>query len=205
MKLVELEKLVNKHSGEFFCTQIHNESATKLVPFKHIYDPPRALNEVLDIEKLNEFYETFGNLLMYFDEKSGDAALYIASPDQWVSLHSYFGDWLEGLEEDERDELLPEWIDNCLVIGEIPHSGNYILMPKSGEKTGYVYEFEHDGFEFIELAKDIEEYIKTMLNLNSSGLTNIASHMRFIVDSPEVQWWIKELRDNTGNVVNTEA
>jgi len=205
MKLAELEELVNKHTGEFFCTQIHNENTTKFVPFKHIYDPPIAFSDILDIGRLNEFYETFGNLLMYFDETSGDAALYIASPNQWESLHSYFSDWLEGLEEDERKELLPEWIDDCFVIGEIPHSGNYILMPKNGEKIGYVYEFEHDGFEFIELAENIEEYIKKMLNLDSSSLTNIASHMRFIEDSPEIQWWIKEMRDNQGNVIRTEA
>ncbi len=73
-------------------------------------------------------------VLLYFDEKSGDAALYIARPDQWDSLNSYFSDWLEGLDQDEREELLPEWLDNYLTIGEIPHSGNFILVPTAGEK-----------------------------------------------------------------------
>lgn len=204
MRLVEIQKLVNEHSGEFLCEQIHNESLTKLVAFKHRYDPPVSSSDDLDIGKLKEFYETFGNLLLYFDEKSGDAALYIASPDQWESLHDHFNGWIEDLDDDESEELLPDWIDDCYVIGEIPQSGNYILVPKSGDKTGYVYEFEHDGFEFIELAKDIEQYIRKMLNLNASTLTNIASHMRFIEGNPETQWWIKELRDNNGNVVSTE-
>jgi hypothetical protein len=88
MKLIELEKTVQNNSGEFLCERIHSKDITKVVSFKHIYDQPFSLEEIAVFGQLREFYETFGNLLLYFDEKSGDAALYIARPDQWDSLNS---------------------------------------------------------------------------------------------------------------------
>ena len=204
MKLEKLEALVQSHSGEFVCEQVNKREVTKIVPFKHLYDTPIASSVVPKVGKLQEFYATFSALLLYFDEKSKDAAIYIANPDQWESLRQNFSVWLESLSEDEKNDMLPKWIGSYHVIGQIPRSGNYILIPAKGKKAGYVFEFEHDGFEFIELAKDIEEYISKMLPPNEQDLTNIASHMRFMEDNPMIQWWIRELRDNKGVVVKTK-
>jgi len=152
MKLEELRKAIEAHSGTFHCTKIHEDSVTKEVEFHHEYDPPVPLSRNLPIAKLTDFYETFANLILYRDPSSGEAAFYIASPDEWDSLKSDFRPWID---DDEEKELLPAWIDDCLVIGEIPMSGNYLLMPLSGEKRGVVFIFDHDGLEFIEHAVDI--------------------------------------------------
>lgn len=205
MTLTNLEGLVKNHSGEFVCEQINNKGTTKIIPFKHLYDPPITSPEVPKIEKLPEFYMTFGRLVLYYDEKSGDAAVYIANPNEWEGLRERFCSWLEDLDEDEKSDLLPAWIENYLVIGEIPRSGNFLLVPTTGKAAGHIFEFEHDGFEFIELAEDIEEYVNTMIHPDSRTLTNMASHMRFIEDDPMIQWWIRELRDNKNNVVTTRA
>lgn len=204
MKLVTLQESIDDHFGDFVCSQIHNEASKKTVQFKHIHKPPEPYTRNIPVEKLKDFYDTFSNLLMYYDEESGDAGVHIASPSQWDSLEIEFRDWLDIVDEDERDEVFPDWIDACLVIGEVPHSGNYYLMPITGENKGYVFEFEHDGFEFIELANDIEQFILKMLNPDSEQLTNMASHMRFIEKNSEKQWWIEELKDNNGNVITTE-
>lgn len=210
MKLLNLEKLVDAHNGKFICQKIHDESKTKTVTFKHVYDHPidestleDLKNQFGSIGKLVDFYETFGSLEMYVDSVSGDSALYIGNPSQWEELEGYFAPWIEDLDDEEMD-YLPDWIDNRLTIGEIPSSGNYILMPISGEKAGFVFEFEHDGFEFIELAENIEAFIVSMLNLTTNSLTNMASHMRFVEGDPHSQWWIKECHDSNGKVVSTE-
>jgi len=79
-------------------------------------------------------------------------------------------------------------------------------MPLSGEKRGFVYEFEHDGFEFIECAPDIERFVYQVLDPSASALTAMACHMRFVEEEDyATQWWITEMRDNRGNVVRTHG
>lgn len=206
MELHGLKKIINGHMGHFHCRQIHDEASRKEVVFRHTYEPPQASNDIPDVGKLRDFYDTFSELTLYYDEISGDSAIFIACPDQWASLRILFTDWLEGLDEEEEEGLLPEWLGDYIVIGEVPASGNYFLMPTKGVKAGYIFEFEHDGFEFIEMATDIESFITKALNLDGEGLMNIASHMRFIESEDySKQWWIVEMRDSFGKVVKTEA
>ncbi|WP_018624457.1 SMI1/KNR4 family protein [Kangiella aquimarina] len=199
----ELKSLIEEHFGVFKCVEIGNENNCKEVSFKHSVGLLKDCSDLPKVGDIPDFYHAFGSLTLYHDEVSGDSAVYIANPKQWPELHNYFSDWVGDLDEDEKEELVPEWVDTCIVIGEIPATGNYLLVPTTGEKTGHVYLFEHDGFEFIELASNIEAYIHRMLNLDSHMLTQIASHMRFIEKDNYNQWWIKELRDNKGNLVKT--
>lgn len=185
--------------------EINREKNTKVVQFRHIGSPPNTTLTVPDVQGLRQFYGTYEQLTMYIDERTGEAAYYLASPSQWSELEGDFKPWLDGLEDDEVAEFLPTWIDDCIVVGEIPQSGNYLLIPTSGPDAGKVFEFEHDGFEFIELGKSLPDFVAHALDLDSRRLTAMASHLRFIAPGEDSQWWIQELKDNRGNVVRTEA
>jgi hypothetical protein len=204
MDINKLKQLIIQHSETFHCTGRGENSKSKQVQFKHITTPPITCNSLPDIGKLNEFYSIFGDLRLYHDEETGDSAYYIANPDQWETLQMYFNERTDYLDEDERKELLPDWIDTFIVIGEIPNTGNYLLMPTSGDKTGYVIEFDHDGFEFTELGANIAESVANLLNPNSTSLSCIASYMTFIESGSTEQWWIEEMSDSNGNIVKTE-
>ncbi len=204
MKLVDLETAVLGHYGEFLCEQIHNEENTKSVRFKHSATPVNDETDLPDVGRLQDFYDTFGSIVFYLDQASGDAARQIAPPYEWAELKDEFSGWFEGLSDDERSESVPQWVDTCLAIGETPSSGNYILMAMDGAVAGHVFEFDHDGFEFTHRADDLVEYVQTLLKPDGPALMDIASHMRFVEDDRNmVQWWIRELRDNRGNVVST--
>ena len=203
--LRDLETRIRNHTGEFLCEAIHDESSTKTVSFSHVIEPSIGQNPAPNIGDLQQFFSTFGSLTLYFDPESREAALYIAPSGHWSALDADFSLWIEGLEGEEEEELLPGWIHSRLVIGEIPGTGNYILVPSEGENTGCIFEFEHDGFEIIERAESLESYIIHMLEPDESTLSGMASHMRFIGCESDKQWWIKELRDNSGRVVKTEG
>jgi hypothetical protein len=203
--LESLHSAVTSHTGQFSCEEIHQEENTKVVPFRHIGSPPDTGLVVPDVQGLKDFYATYGHLTMYLDEQSGDAAYFLASPTQWSELDSDFRPWLDGLDEEEVAEYLPAWINDCIVVGEIPQSGNYLLVPTSGPDAGKVFEFEHDGFEFLELGTSLPDFVVRTLDLDTRRLTAMASHLRFITANEGCQWWIKELRDNRGNVVYTET
>lgn len=203
--LESLRSDVQSHIGQFTCSEIHCAENTKTVRFRHDGSPPDPGVDVPNVHGLRDFYDTFAQLTLYLEEESGDAAFLIASPSQWSELDSNFRPWLEGVGEDEADDYLPVWIKDCLVVGEVPRSGNYLLVPTAGADAGKVFEFEHDGFEFIELGQSLPDFVARTLDLDTSRLTAIASHVRFIAPGENRQWWIDELKDNRGNVIRTEA
>jgi len=207
MKLAELKDRVTNHGGIFECARRSGSASTperKVVHFEHVFEPPVGSAEIPDVGKLRDFYETFGSLTLYHDSVSGDAAFHIARPEAWDDLMECFRDWVEDVLDDDPD-WLPYWVKDCLAIGEIPQSGNYLLVPLGGNKAGHVFEFEHDGYEFIELAPDIEAFVLRVLEPDSDMLTDMASHMSFIEGDPMVQWWISTMRDNRGRFVKSNS
>jgi hypothetical protein len=173
------------------------------VQFHHVATPPNA-ESVPDVPGLQEFYSTFGSLELYCDPESGESAYYIGTQAQWTELARYFESWLEGLDEDELAECVPAWVKESIVVGEIPSSGNYLLIPTSGADAGKVFEFEHDGFEFIEQGTSLPSFVLRTLLPDVRQLTEMAGHLRFITGDPHVQWWIRQMRDNHGNLVATK-
>jgi hypothetical protein len=200
-ELQSLRSAVQAHTGVFSCSEISRKGSTKQVNFRHVGSAPDPSHVIPAIQGLRDFYSAFEHLLMYVDEHSEEAAYLIASPSQWLELDGHFRPWLDALEEDD----LPDWIEDCIVVGEIPRSGNYLLLPASGPEAGRVFEFEHDGYEFLELGSSLPDFVLRTLDLDSARLTAIASHMRFILPDERRQWWIDEMKDSRGNVVKTEA
>lgn len=205
MHLPDLFHAVTSHCGEFACERInHQPQQTKVVAFSHMVTPPQVTAGLPAVGRLGDFYDTFGSILFYLDAVTGDAAKHIVHPSEWASMHIDFNDWIEQLDDEERADILPEWIARCTAIGESPHTGNYILMVLDGAEAGKVFEFDHDGFEFIEQADDLVAYVQRLLDPDAGLLLDNASHMRFI-EADQVQWWILEMADNRGNRVRTDA
>ena len=203
MRLADLEQAVLSHKGTFVCERINKAEETRVVDFKHEVRPIVGGAPIPTLPGLVDFYDTFGSITFYLDTKSGDAAVYVADPSEWAQLHSHFSSWIDDLDEEERIEVLPDWIDGALVIGEEPHTGNYLLTPTNGSKAGVVFLFDHDGFEFTEEAATLVQYVEKLLDPGDRELTMMASHMRFAEGDRSVQWWIRELKDTRGNVART--
>jgi hypothetical protein len=205
MKLPDLEAAVRAHTGEFDCVRIHDESETRVVAFAHETTPPGDTGDLPDVGRLRDVYATFGSIVFYQDAETGDAARHVAAPGAWAELRECFDGWFDGMDEDELEEYAPAWTASCLVIGETPRSGNYILLLTEGDEAGHVYEFDHDGMEFDDAARDLVEYVEKMLQPDARRLTDFASHMRFIERGSDAQWWIRQMRDSQGRVVATDA
>src|SRR5690606_30153778 len=131
MRLDDLRRAVEAHTGVFYCTKLGEEALTKEVNFRHEVGEPEQMATAMPIESLSAFYETFAHLRLYRDPVSGEAAFYIGSPAEWETLDADLRTWFEDLSEQEREALLPPWIDDCIVIGEIPATGNYLMVPLS--------------------------------------------------------------------------
>ena len=197
----KLAEKLKKYSGAFLCEAIDFEDNTKIVEFSHVLEPPIGGSEFPEVGDVSEFYSLIGSLTLYACPESDEAAFYIEHPSQWKSFEEGFADWVDTLGEDEQEEALPSWFGAHKVIGEIPASGNYLLLVTGKDEAGAVYEFEHDGFEFIKLGRSIEEFVLKAIDPDPDALSQIASHMRFVSSASDQQWWIKELHHDFGKVV----
>ncbi|MFO1494267.1 MAG: hypothetical protein U1F26_06355 [Lysobacterales bacterium] len=193
------------HSGTFECVEIRAKKNRKTVSFRHLAAEPDTNASIPDIPGLAAFYSAFGNLRLYFDEESGDSAYYIGSPAEWEEFRSALDSWLDGMPTDDTEDGIPSLVRDCVVVGEVPRSGNYLLVATTGTETGSVYLFDHDGFEFPRLANSLPEFVIKRLTPSPTELTVMASYMRFTKDYRDRQWWIEEMCDNQGRVVRTMA
>lgn len=197
----ELETLLGRKNQRFVCYTGWPEPRPErhIAYIEHQVQPP-APNAVLSVllkrlravPEMADFYRRYGSVRLYCDTEGPDSAFYIANPDEWASLKGRFRDWTDMLDPDEAEEVLPQWLDNYVVFGEIPRSANYYLVPMSGEKTGYVFEFEHDGFEFIPRGRSFDEFLHYVSNVNDALLQDILCHTRYSDGETETQWLVEK-------------
>jgi hypothetical protein len=203
----ELEELLARKNQRFACKDLGwpEPGPERFVArISHEVAPPLSGEEldqlrrqIPSVPQLAELYSRHGSIRLYCDTIANpswgghSSAFYIAHPDQWEDLAADFGEWLVDLDEDERTELLPEWIDDCVVIGEVPNSGNYFLVPLAGSETGSVFEFEHDGFEFIRQADSIAGFIGKICTVTDALLREIAGHTRYCDGKSDIQWLVE--------------
>jgi hypothetical protein len=192
-----LENLINRKDQRFVCINGWPDPSPPehVVKIEHRVDPPlspekleQLTQQLTELPELIQFYSRFGSLRLYSQINTDESAYYIAHPNEWSELKGYFNDWIE----DEEEEFLPSWITDYIVIGEIPNSGNYFVVPLIGENLGHVYEFEHDGFEFVERGASFAEFIDNLTTVNKNLLENILTHTRYQDERPDSQWLVEK-------------
>ena len=198
-----LKSLLEHSHPRLICTPASNlgtKERQHTVFIDHQVSPPldaatlRQLRAQLgDLPHLLSFYEQYGSVRLFQDLKhtahiGRASAYYIAPPEAWPELHSFVEDWFSQLSEEEAKEFQPDWVSDYLAVGEIPNSGNYFLIPLVGKRRGWVFEFEHDGFEFIERGANFEEFVESLASVAHEHLERIGGHTRYTDGVTEAQW-----------------
>jgi hypothetical protein len=141
MTMTELADALKSHAGTFECQAIGDPTRSKQVAFRHLVTAPASNQEGLpSLGGLAAFFAVFGSVDLYYVEASGESAKRIASPADWPGFAGRFRDWLQQLAGPGRNDSLSDWVDDCLVIGEEPHSGNFLVVPCAGNAAGAVHE-----------------------------------------------------------------
>jgi hypothetical protein len=199
-----LDALLKKKNQRFICKDLgwpEPSLERHVAKINHDVTSPLSAEEIVNlnaqvpnIPQLVALYSKYGSIRLYCDsvfyEPWGrhSSAFYIAHPDEWEELKDSFNDWIV---DSDEDDFLPSWLDNYIVIGEVPNSGNYFLTPTVGEEAGHVYEFEHDGFEFIKRSDDIEGFIAEISTVNEGLIQEISGHTRYFDGKTDMQWLVE--------------
>jgi len=200
--LDSLQLLLSRKNQRFLCVDNAwpKPSAVKHVAIiDHVAEPPLSDEELARLTRrlgedsqLAKLYSKYGSLRLYCDSIGDASAFYIARPSEWVKLFFEFQQWMEGLNREEREEFVPRWVDQGVVFGEVPNSGNYFLMAMTGDESGRVYEFEHDGFEFIERGADLSAFLEYLSVVDEGLIQDILTHTRYSDGESDIQWLVNE-------------
>jgi hypothetical protein len=199
LTMTELADALKSHAGTFECEAIGDPTRTRQVAFCHLVTAPASNHQSLpSLGGLAAFFAVFGSVDLYHVEVSGESAKRIASPADWPALAGQLRDWLQHLAGPGRNDSLPDWVDDCLVVGEEPHSGNFLVVPCKGNAAGRVFTFAHDEFSFTEVAPCLRDFVANQIELDDSVLTDIATVLRLSEPGGAHQWWIRSAVDNRG-------
>jgi hypothetical protein len=197
-----LANLLTHPSPQLVC-ETHTfirKSPELVVAVRHVALPALSSAELSELERtvgdlphVLEFYRTYGGLTLFQSAREepgvGCAAAYwIAPPSDWRRIRSEVDDWFEMLDDDERPEILPEWVSNFVAIGQVPNSATFYLLPLEGADRGKVFEFSHDGFQFLELGVDFEDFVSWLARTDEEHLQRIGGDNRYYDGKSSKQW-----------------
>ena len=200
--LQSLETLLKRKNQRFACIdsgwpEPGPEKFTAHI--QHVAELPLSPEELKTLKEqvgavpqLIAVYERYSSVRLYCDTIGDDSAFFLAHPGEWPDLKNGFKMWCDGLTDSEMEELLPDWLEDCIVVGEIPQSGNYFLIPMSGNDLGKVIEFGHDGFEFIERGSDVSAFLEYISTVDNELIEDILTYTRYSDGKSNIQWLANE-------------
>lgn len=200
----QLQEILRHRNPRFVCEAAGNkpEAGEHIAHIDHEVTPGLDANalaelrkQVGDLSHLLAFYERYGSVRLFRDSieqkwTGRESAYYLAPPDEWVELRDQAESWFDDLDEDDQ-ETLPDWITEYVVVGEIPESGNYFLVPLVGEDRGKVYMFDHDGYLFSECGSNFEEFVNALASVDAEHLDRMGEHTRYSDGVTSYQWMPK--------------
>lgn len=135
---------------------------------------------------LVEFFKLHDGVRLYCDTNSDAAGIEFFPVEQWpaekLELHSS----AMAMGFDEAD--MPEWYNSGAVFGEIPHSGNYLLIDSGGDTAGQVFYFDHDDFRTEPIAMSFDELLAAIVRDPPGFLYECGCYARYSDSRTDIQW-----------------
>lgn len=154
--------VIKQPNPRFICQSKANQDERATIPLKHSLNTPASETDLDDLvgmpATLIDFYAKHDGCRLYASHDGETSAVYLATLDDWAVLGEEFLIELENLDPKQ----IPEWIDETVVIGEVPESGNVFLISLAEENEGSITYFDKTRASFIPFAKDFESFLKRL-------------------------------------------
>ncbi len=176
MGIYKFEEFLSHPAPGFRCSAAGDESKPSfLAKVRHELNlpaSPEALAKVAELpeqvaKQLEDFYKRHNGFTLYQDILSEAAGIRLFGIEGWEAAAAAMREWYEDLGEDED----PDCIVDGLVIGEVPESGNYFVMPTRGPQIGKVFYTDHDGWYEGPFAENFDTFLLRLIEEPASLLS----------------------------------
>lgn len=139
---------------------------------------------------LKRFVELHDGIILYRDTKSDAAGFEFFKAGEWESRTAEMLESMQAMGFNEAD--MPNWFEEGVVFGEIPHSGNYFVIQPVGEGVGQVFYADHDDFRTEAFAESFEKLLELIVKDPPGFLYQCGCFTRCSDGKSDTQWIPKE-------------
>lgn len=200
MSLEEFDAHLRDPAPGFRCYACgdRSEKPNLLVSVKNLIGKPgskkafAAVNKVCgeNLPLLKRFVELHDGVLLYRDGRSDAAGIEFFRATDWQSRTQEMRESMTamGFEQDE----MPDWFQQGVVFGEIPHSANYFVIQPSGKEAGRIFYCDHDDFKTEPFAGSFDDLLRMIVNDPPGFLYECGCFTRYCDGKTDIQWIPKE-------------
>jgi len=197
-----LRTFVSAPTPCFLCSRFDEAktAATWTAPLRHRLGEP-APTENIELLTENdyphdfvEFFSIHDGATLYEDAVEHSTfdyrtvGIFVGSTEDWSVLTDSLGEWLSANVDDEKIPSCPEWIADAIAFAEVPNSSNYFLLVLEGEYRGRIYYFDHDNFEFIAYADNLEDFFRRATGSPVQALKELGNFAVYSDGKTSVEW-----------------
>jgi len=162
-----IEEFVQAAAPGFRCSAAGDDSGGEfLARVSHVLNGPAAPGAIVQLramlgshaDQVARFYERHDGFVLYQDTESDEAGVELFPVARWRKATEDMREWFSHLEEEPEND--PDHILTGIAIGEVPHSGNYFVMPIEGPSAGKIFYADHDGWYESPFADDFDGFLK---------------------------------------------
>jgi hypothetical protein len=139
---------------------------------------------------LQSFCEAHDGVLLYKDSRSDAAGVEFFKSAEWDSRTAEMRESMQAMGFEPSE--MPEWFEQGLVFGEIPHSANYFVIQLRGKDSGRIFYADHDAFEPEPIAESFDEFVQLIVDDPPGFLYARGCYTRYSDGKTGKQWIPKE-------------
>lgn len=200
MSFVKLREMLSHTSPGFRCysAEDRKERLGYTAPLRHILGKPATPEALAHLDSqlgdasvmIRQLYAMYDGLTLYCDTKSDAAGFELFQIADWPMRTAEMQEAVEamGLDPDE----MPGWYSSGVVVGQIPHSGNYFVVGRTDDESGKLFYMDHDDFIEEPIAENAESLIAALLADPAQFLYDRGCYTRYSDGTTNQQWIPKE-------------
>jgi hypothetical protein len=126
--------------------------------------------------------------MFHEESETGTAFLAVHPFDAWEKLTADMAEWYDMVDEDELEETEIDWLEDGVSFAEVPSSGNYFVLARSGVHKGKVLYADHDGLEAEVYAESFNEFLIKFLSSPAEQIEHLGCYTRYSDGKTNRQW-----------------
>ena len=191
-----LEELINKNMSVKFKCEPAGGKTGEYIAETHSELSSSSSEVLKEVEviigeispDLVEFYRKYNGAFFHADKNNLSIALQLHPVNKWDELKSEMMDWYDMVDEDLLDEIDTDWLDDCVVFGEVPSSANYFVLVCNGANKGKVIYSDHEVAEPEVYANSFNEFLVKYLSNPVDEMMNLGCFTRYFSGNNNIQW-----------------
>lgn len=195
------EELIQKNMSVKFKCEPAGGKAGEYVAVTHseLFDPSsKAIEEVEATigsiaPDLVEFFRKHNGALFHADSENLSAGIHLHPIEEWDELRSDMMEWYDMMDEDVLDEINTDWLEDCIVFGEVPSSANYFVLVVNGVHKGKVIYSDHEVAEQDVYTNSFNELLTKYLSDPVGEIMSLGCFTRYDDGKTNIQWIPREI------------